>query len=724
MLIPTGVFPAMNGLVLLAAVLATPIGGMTAQVPEAGDSVRVYPQSFRGGWGLDVSSMDVLGSPYLIAHGMGRPVPDAQAEVAFPGTGPWRVWVRTRNWTDGAPGRFRVVVDGVELPHVFGASSDEWTWERGDVVSVSKPSVVVALRDLTGFDGRCAGVMFVRPDASAPVGPLDVRTADPAETHEVDFVVVGGGVPGCAAAVAAARAGLTVALVQDRPVLGGNASSEIRVWCGGESRHPIVDELRGLFMNRDGDAAVCEQARLATLQREKGLSVFLSHRAFAVEKTSAAITAVKAIDLVRNRVVRFRGRLFCDATGDGWIGYWAGADFRYGREAKSETGERSAIPRADGLVMGASLMWQTSFANDDVPFSALWAERFAEGGPAVNGEWFWEYGHLRNMLTEDEAIRDRLLLAIYGAFSLAKKDPKNARRMLTTCPYVLGKRESRRLVGDWVLKEEDVAAQRPFEDAVATATWSMDIHYPHATVPYLSRNDHPQRGRVWIPYRTIYSRTVPNLFMVGRCFSCTHLALGAVRVINTLSQLGVAAGTAAAMCCEGNCLPRDLFTRGEVRRLQRRLGGDWPGNPDPARKDWIVVDDEDEDVRFEGAWTSDFCENGGQIGDRAHFASAGPSVRAIYPLAHVPAGRYRLYGRVPYSWVPHVCDGLVSVRVRSSAGTVDFEWNEYLHMGRWNVIGEIELGDGGSLTACAAAGTADLVLDGFALEFIPAASGP
>ena len=682
-------------------------------------AVTVFPQSFRGGWGMDVSSTEVLGSPYLIAHGMGRPVPDAQAEVSFPETGAWRVWVRTRNWADGAPGTFRVVVDGVELPHVFGAGSDKWTWERGDLVDVAKSSVRVALRDLTGFDGRCAGVVFARDSEPAPVGALDVRTAEPSETFDADFVIVGGGMPGCAAAVAAARAGLTVALVQDRPVLGGNASSEIRVWCGGESRHPLVDELRGLFMNRDGDAAACEQARLAKLQREKGLGVFLSHRAFAVEKDGAGIAAVKAVDLGRNRVVRFRGKLFCDGTGDGWIGYWAGADYRYGRESRDETGEKSAVEKADAMVMGASLMWNTSYANDDVPFAAPWAERFAEGGPAVNGEWFWEYGHWRDMLTEDEAIRDRLLLAIYGAFSLAKKDPKNARRMLTTCPYVLGKRESRRLLGDWVLKEEDVAAQRPFEDAVATATWSMDVHYPHKTVPYMATNEHPQRGRIWIPYRAIYSRNVPNLFMVGRCLSCTHLALGAVRVMNTLSQLGVAAGIAAAMCREKGCQPRDLFAQGCVRDLQRRIGGDWPGNPDPAKKDWIIVDDEDKDVRFEGSWTAHIHENGGQVGDWAHMSDGKAGDRATYPLARVPAGRYRLYGRVPYSWAPHDCDGIVSVSVRSAAGAFDFKWNEHVGMGRWNVLGEVVVGADAALTAQIPAGSRELVLDGFAFEPVP-----
>ena len=682
----------------------------------AGGRVDVYPQSFRGGWGLDVASVDVIGSPYLIAHGMGRPVVDAVAEVDVPESGDWRVWVRTRNWTDGAPGRFRAVVDGRELPHVFGCGSTNWTWELGGVVTLSKGPARLALRDLTGFDGRCAGVVLSTSEEPAPTGALDVRAQRPAAAYEFDFVVVGGGLPGCCAAVAAARAGLRTALVQDRPVFGGNASSEIRVWCGGEARHPLVEELRGLFMNRNPLAAECDRSRLAALQRESNLSLFLSHRAFAVEKKGSVIDSVKAIDIERNRVVAFGAKCFCDATGDGWVGYWAGADYSYGREAKSSTGEESALKSADEMVMGASVMWESSLANDDVPFAAPWAEPFAEGGAAVNGEWFWEYGHWRNMTNEDESIRDRLLLAIYGAFSLAKKDPANSRRMLTTCPYVLGKRESRRLLGDWLFKEEDITGKVRFEDAIATGTWSIDLHFPHPTVPYMAKNTHKNYGRFYMPYRSIYSRNVSNLFMAGRCFSCTHVGLGASRVINTLSQLGVAAGNAAAMCVEKGCMPRDIFTLGLVRELQRRIGGDWPGNPDPERRGWLYVDDETEGVELDGDWTSTRCLNGGMLGDIAHTSCGWKSCYAVYPLPVAKPGRYRLYGRIPYNWEYKDCVSVADVTVSYGGRDVTFSWRQQINTGRWNPIGEVDIGPGVKLVVKAQDWKNDIVLDGFALE--------
>lgn len=694
--------------------------GVLAGVLTAGAArVEVFPQSFEaGGWGLDAGLMDVIGSPHLIAHGMGRPVPDATARVVFPEAGVWRVFVRAKNWTEGAPGKFSLLVNGTALKHVFGAGERAWAWEDGGTVEVKTGSADIALRDLTGFDGRCAGVVFTKGDEPAPTGALDVRGREPDETRDFDFVVVGGGMPGCCAAIAAARAGIRVALVQDRPVLGGNASSEIRVWCGGESRHPIVDELRNLFMNRDQLSVETDKMRLATLQREQNLTVFLLHRAFGVEKQGNAIASVKALNLADNRIVRFRAPLFCDATGDGWVGAWAGADLRYGRESKSESGEKSAVEKADRTVLGASLMWESANANDDVPFSAPWAEKFAESGPALNGEWNWEYGLDRDMINEAEEIRDRLLLAIYGAFSLAKKKPVNSRRMLVTCPYVLGKRESRRILGDWILKEDDIVAKTQFEDAIATGTWSIDIHFTIKAAPYLTSNTHPIYGRYWIPYRTIYSRNVDNLFVVGRCFSCTHVGLGSPRVINTLSQLGVAAGTAAAMCREAKCGPRRIFADGKCRELQHRIGGDWPGNPDPSRKGWSYVDDESPDTVVNGKWAQDFCCNGGQFGDKASW-SFGPETggSVVYRLPVARAGRYRLYGKVPYDWTIKQCNRIAEIKVTSNGQAKTLSWNQSLQTGRWLAIAELELAPGATLElAPSKKKDVTITADGYALE--------
>ncbi|MBQ7188338.1 MAG: FAD-dependent oxidoreductase [Kiritimatiellae bacterium] len=680
--------------------------------------VDVYPQSFEaGGWGLDAQFMDVVGSPYLIAHGLGIRVLDAQAQVPFPEPGEYRVWVRTKNWADGAPGRFRVLVNGKPLAKVFGAGSREWTWEDGGIVQVEKGDATVALHDLTGFDGRCAGIVFdSNAKGGAPEGALKIDGANTAETVKVDFVVVGGGLPGTCAAVAAARRGIRVALVQDRPVLGGNASSEIRVWSGGEARYDLVRELRGRFMNRDGNLVLDDARRMRIVTDEKNITLRVSTRAFGVEKNAdGTIAAVRALDLKHNRIVRFEAPLFCDATGDGWVGFWAGADWKMGREAKGEFGEDMAPDKADGDTLGASLMWTSAIANAPVEFSAPWAEPHAQRQVAVNGEWNWEYGIHRDMIAEAEEIRDRLFLAIYGAFSLAKKRPENANRILNFCPYLLGKRESRRILGDWIYSQKDVTEHKEFEDAIATGSWGIDLHYDNyrAGVDFLTTCQGPQFGRYWIPYRSIYSRNVANLFLAGRCFSCTHVGLGGPRVINTLAQLGVAAGEAAAMCRELGVTPRGIWKDGHVRKLQERLGGGFPGVPERKTAGWVIIDDENEGVKFGKGWKMSRNCNGEQVGGYAHF----PTQKAdpvTYPLPVAKKGRYALMGRVPYSWSAKQ-GSKTAFEIESDGKPTAFSADQAQGTGQWQKLGEFDLAPGATLKILPSKSKGYVVADGFAL---------
>jgi hypothetical protein len=699
--------------ILTAAVLAVTL--VTTSFAHGGISrIDVYPQSFdAGGWGIDVQFMDTVGSPYLIAHGRGIRVVDATARVSVPKDGKWNVWVRSRKWVDGA-GRFKVVVGGRELERVFGASQSEWEWERGGAVELPAGESEIRLVDLDGFDARMAGVVLVMGD-EVPKGPLSLSEARVSETVEADFVVVGGGLPGTCAAVAAARRGLKTALVNDRPVLGGNASSEIRVWSGGEARYPLVRELRGWFMNRNANMALSDANRMRVVSDEKTLSTYLCMRAFDAETKNGRIVAVKALDWKRNRVVEFRAPLFCDATGDGWVGFWAGADYRMGREAKSEYNESFAPDKADGDTLGASLMWTSAEANTDIAFSAPWAEKWACGQVAVNGEWNWEYGIRHDMFKDGEWIRDRLLLAVYGAFSLAKKDPANSRRVIDFLPFILGKRESRRLMGDWVFSENDIREKRQFEDAIASGSWSVDLHYDDAKkgVDFLTTCRQPHFGRYFIPYRSIYSRNIGNLFMVGRCFSCTHVGLGSPRVMNTLAQLGVAAGEAAAMCKRLKCSPRGIYKGGRCRELQRLLGGDFPGNPDPEKTGWRIVDDADEGVKFNGNWNNLHCENGEQVGDKYHRAVNGAK-SALYPLAVTERGRYRLYGRTPYYWYL-VQPSSTALTIESGGRKTDFRWDQTLRMGEWVDLGVFELAPGASLVIDAEKSEGLVIADGFAL---------
>ena len=680
-----------------------------------GERVDVYANSFReGGWKLDVQFMDVMGSPYLIAHGLGFKVPDAVATVAVPRAGRWRVWVRTRKWVDGA-GAFKVLVNGTALDRTFGVGAKTWGWEDGGEVDCPAGQVEIRLRDEDGFDGRCAGVVLCRGDEPAPQGAITVTDRAPEVTHDFDFVVVGGGLPGCCAAVAAARRGLKVALVQDRPVPGGNASGEVRVWSAGEIRYPLVNELRGKFMNMRYENAFSDSDRVAIMEREPNLRMFLSHRAFGVEKTGDRIVAVKALDIAGNRVVAFRAPYFCDTTGDGWVGFWAGAEYRYGREGRDETGEKYAPEKGDRMTLGSSIMWQSSEAGYDIPFSAPWAEPYACGLKRINGDWNWEFGLTQDIIATGEDVRDRVLLAIYGAFSNAKKDPENAHRRLVTCPFVLGKRETRRLIGDHIFCERDVTEKTKFDDAVATGSWSIDLHYTiDPKIPFLTRCEQPHYGRYWLPYRSLYSKNVANLFMAGRCFSCTHVGLGSPRVMNTLAQLGCAVGEAAAMCVKGGYSPRELYTQGHARELQRHLGGDFPGNPDPEKLNWRYVDDESKGVEFRGKWRWRWNPSGGQCGDITHHGAA--DAVAVYPLPVEKPGRYRLMGIVPHQF-NRMDMPVAALTVRSGEKTVELEWNQYPGSGFWQEIATVDLVPGAKLELRRAASSAckEAMADGFAL---------
>ena len=198
-----------------------------------------------GGWVVDQQSMDVMGSPYLMAHGMGIPVKDATTEVRFPSTGSYRLWVRTRNWTarwsQQAAGQFQVLINGQPLDQNFGISHDQWSWIDAGLVEIEDLQATISLHDLTGFNGRCDALYFTPESTDVPPNDLEALDALRAELlglssepeiKEFDFVVIGGGMAGTCAAISAARLGVQVALVQNRPVLGGNNSSEVRVHLG------------------------------------------------------------------------------------------------------------------------------------------------------------------------------------------------------------------------------------------------------------------------------------------------------------------------------------------------------------------------------------------------------------------------------------------------------------------------------------------------------------
>ncbi len=284
------------------------------------ESVLVEAESFdsHGGWSLDTQSITAMGSPYLLAHGLGRPVKDATTVVTFPRAGTYRVFVRTKDWVarweaPGQPGRFQVLVNGKPLQETFGTRGADWFWHDGGTVEIAPASdasagsapeggipVKLALHDLTGFDGRCDAIYFTTDNAPPPnegkVLPPWRREQlglndEPTIQSGYDLVVVGGGYSGMGAAISAARAGCKVALIQDRPVLGGNGSSEVRVWAMGNIRrgkYPRIGEIVEEFADRatksPGTYEEFEDAKKEAIVRaEKNIDLFLNCHAYRVD---------------------------------------------------------------------------------------------------------------------------------------------------------------------------------------------------------------------------------------------------------------------------------------------------------------------------------------------------------------------------------------------------------------------------------------------------------
>ena len=551
--------------------------------------VFVECESFdqRGGWVVDPQFVEQMGSPYLMAHGMGKPVQNASTTLEVPSSGTYHVWARTMDWAPGdwdAPGRFRIWLNGKELEKTMGHYKG-WGWNYAGKVNVSGGPVLVELEDLTGFNARCDAIYICNryrtpTNQSSYLPDLRNRLTNssevPEKNLEFDLVVVGGGIAGCAASIAAAEQGLKVALVHDRPVLGGNASSEIRVHTLGIYGHfeRILRMLdTGHYPNGSPDALSDEQKRHSNMAAYPNIRLFLQYRAYDAEADENTIASVDARHTVTGEQVRFSAPYFVDCTGDGWIGYWAGAEYMYGREGAGEYdeswevhGELWSPDSADNKVMGASVLWRTFQADSAYEFPEVpWAMDVVNNYTASNGTWHWELISDRwHQVNNGEQIRDHMLKAIYGSFYNQKRKPGEENLKLEWVSYLLGKRESRRLVGDYLYTFNDMRNSKTFPDAVVEEERAVDVHYRQDELDdskpdFLAEAMFYPADRYYIPYRSLYSKNITNLFMAGRCFSCTHVGLGGPRVMRTTGQMGAAVGYAAFLCIEHRCSPRDIY---------------------------------------------------------------------------------------------------------------------------------------------------------------------
>ena len=585
-----------------------------------------------GGWMLDQQFMDLMGSPYLLAHGMGKPVNDASTTQTFNAGGKYRVWVRTQDWVakfnaKGAPGKFQITIDNKIIPTTFGTKGALWDWQDGGIIQIPAGKRNIKIHDLTGFEGRCDAIIFTQNLEFKPTNddiklrefrriakglPLTPTTIQ----KKYDLVIIGGGTAGTAAAVTAARLGLQVALIQDRPVLGGNASSEVRVWPEGHTNklpYPRVGDVTNELMPKHPGINATKNARdsyvyddnkkMKIVNAEPNITLYMEHRANGVTTNKNNLATIVAESTRNGKKIRIKGKYFLDSTGDASIGYLAGADYQI----------------TDKEHMGASNLWnikclckdedllsqelkkavekeakfpRTPWAVDleDKPFpgrtSGAKIVKIDKNGPIPIGNWFWETGFDLDSINQVERMRDQNFRAMYGAWDTIKNVEKRyVGHALNWVAFIAGKRESRRLMGDVLVSADDFRNLKKFDDAAYPCSWGLDTHFPHPKYdkgheqPFIAEYTHGKKynygGLYWAPYRTLYSRNINNLFMAGRNISVTHGGLGAVRVMRTTSMMGEIVGMAASICKKHNCTPREVYTKhlDELKQLLKTGAG-------------------------------------------------------------------------------------------------------------------------------------------------------
>lgn len=550
----------------------------------------------KGGWIVESQFVNQMGSPYLLAHGLGRPVADAKTKVTIE-KGCYHVWVRTKDWAPfpQGPGKFNVSVGGYVLPVEFGSSGTVgWHWEYGGTINIIEKEVELLLHDLTGFEGRCDAIFFSEnKDVCLPTDLSEWKeyrkkfwpSADcTIDEGMFDFVVVGGGVAGICAAVQAARLGIKVALINNRPVLGGNNSSEYRIPMDGDvfrNKYPtlgrIVREVDGnkLDIKDSISYRYRDEWKKRVVQNERNIHLFENMHVVGAVVKNGKICSIEALNLNTLKMHSFQARFFADCTGDADLGRLAGADCRYGRECRSETGERWAPERADELVMGSSCHWYAQLSKDisefqEQPWMLLFSDEYHFD--LFQSRFNWETGfNSFHTVNDAEEIRDHNFRAIYGNWAYLKthKSEEYGKYKLAYLANFAGKRESYRLMGDVVLCQQDIEQKVEYPDAIVTTTWGIDLHYPDDVnlrhfpdEGFLSYAIHPlkQKDVYTFPYRCLYSRNIDNLFMAGRNISVTHVALGAIRVQRCTGMMGEVVGLAAFICCKNDCTPRNIYT--------------------------------------------------------------------------------------------------------------------------------------------------------------------
>lgn len=414
-----------------------------------------------------------------------------------------------------------------------------------------------------------------------------------------DLVITGGGLSGVCCAITAARQGLKVVLAQDRSVLGGNSSSEVRLWVLGATSHMgnnnrwareggVIDEIlvENMYRNPEGNPIIMDMILLDKVVSEPNIELLLNTAVYDVVKKDAdTIEFVKAYCSQSQTSFELYAPLFCDASGDGVVGFLSGAAFRMGAESRDEFGEQFAPTEEYGELLGHSLYFYSkdtgvpvrfvppSFALDDITkiprFKSFNSQEF---GCKL---WWIEYGGRLDTVHDTEKIKWELWKIVYGVWNYIKNSgnfPESETLTLEWVGMIPGKRESRRFIGDYLLRQQDIVEQRTHSDAVAFGGWSIDLHPSdgvYSNAP--GCNQWHSKGIYQIPYRSLYSKNIKNLFLAGRIISVSHVAFGSSRVMATSAYVAQASAMAAALCRKYNCKPADLLPQEKMVELQHSL---------------------------------------------------------------------------------------------------------------------------------------------------------
>lgn len=413
-----------------------------------------------------------------------------------------------------------------------------------------------------------------------------------------DLCVVGGGMAGMGAAISAAREGLKVVLMHERPVLGGNASSEIRMWiCGSHGKNNretgILEEiaLENLYRNPTKSYAVWDTVLYDFVRREENITLLLNCTCMEadVEKgeffygRNRKIKSITGYQMTTQCFYEVESKFFCDSSGDSILAPLCDAEFRVGREANNEFNEDTAVCKPDKMTMGMSCLLQGRETLSDIKYIApewstsLTNKDFESRKPNLYSEyenfWYLELGGNKNTIDDTEIIRDELISLATGTWDYIKNSGEYDSKKwdLDFLGFLPGKRESRRMCGEYMITQRDISDNIVFEDEIAFGGWPIDDHFPggfyHKGVP---NTDIKTPAPYSLPYRALYSKNVENLFFAGRNISMTHMAMSSIRVMATCALLGEAVGKAASIAVKNNFTPHDVYLE-KVDLLQNLL---------------------------------------------------------------------------------------------------------------------------------------------------------